>query len=413
MAIKRRISTALNRPLFTKELPFRKQDMAAFIFTLRKAMLKWRRATALLARRYLRFKRLTFRELSKHRIIERCKGRSALQQWQAVISISYRDKLRAILAKLKGGDKAANGVRDCLFNAVKRGCNTVELPGLLLGESPRRTELIGLLADFIYINNEEQLSKRIFGKIPLTPAIVHVDLSANKLGVQGGRVVSRILETNDVIKSVNLAQNNLVGDPSTLTPDFSAVAALAKAIRHNRTMTMINLSRNQLGGWSHQLRQECIGELAGAFRENESLSALDLSKSRLNADDLQLLFQFDAPSQTATQPLEHELKQKHRHRRMRASKQQELVMNLNLQANPNLVGPLADPLAGIRALCTAVGRGCKGLLELNLSSNCLKQRSCTLLAEALERNETLSSLDLSDNEMIGDQGVLALARSVW
>ena len=73
----------------------------------------------------------------------------------------------------------------------------------------------------------------------------------------------------------------------------------------------------------------------------------------------------------------------------------------------------ADPLAGIRALCTAVGRGCKGLLELNLSSNCLKQRSCTLLAEALERNETLSSLDLSDNEMIGDQGVLALARSVW
>ena len=71
MAIKRRISTALNRPLFTKELPFRKQDMAAFIFTLRKAMLKWRRATALLARRYLRFKRLTFRELSKHRIIER------------------------------------------------------------------------------------------------------------------------------------------------------------------------------------------------------------------------------------------------------------------------------------------------------------------------------------------------------
>ena len=48
----------------------------------------------------------------------------------------------------------------------------VELPGLLLGESPRRTELIGLLADFIYINNEEQLSKRIFGKVRAASAIV-------------------------------------------------------------------------------------------------------------------------------------------------------------------------------------------------------------------------------------------------
>jgi hypothetical protein len=73
----------------------------------------------------------------------------------------------------------------------------------------------------------------------------------------------------------------------------------------------------------------------------------------------------------------------------------------------------ADPtLAAMRALCRALEEGCKGLRTLNLASNCVKQRSCALLAEALSSNGSLQSLDLTDNDQMGDRGVLLLAEGL-
>jgi hypothetical protein len=51
VAVKRQISVALSSPLFLRELPFRKQDLAFFVFSLKETMMKWRRATALLSRK--------------------------------------------------------------------------------------------------------------------------------------------------------------------------------------------------------------------------------------------------------------------------------------------------------------------------------------------------------------------------
>jgi hypothetical protein len=80
-----------------------------------------------------------------------------------------------------------------------------------------------------------------------------MDVSANKLGIAGGRLICKILETNRVIKSVNLASNALVGDAQALCPDFSCVAALCRVLRANKTITVLNLSKNMLGGWNQQV----------------------------------------------------------------------------------------------------------------------------------------------------------------
>ncbi|XP_067916072.1 NACHT, LRR and PYD domains-containing protein 12-like isoform X4 [Heterodontus francisci] len=195
-------------------------------------------------------------------------------------------------------------------------------------------------------------------------SLTELDLSCNKLGDSGVKLLSEALRSPDCkIQELWLVENNLTA---------SCIEDLASALNTNRSLTDLDLNYNELGGSGVKLLSEalrnpdckiqklglvennlsdsCIEDLASALSSNRSLTDLDLSYNKLGDSGVKLLSE-----------------------------------------------GLRNPDCKIQKL----------QLENNkLTDSCIKD-----LASALSTNQSLTDLDLNDNEL-GDSGVKLLSEAL-
>lgn len=336
----------------------------------------------------------------------RCRAGNAWDKWRVAISISYRDKLRKLIAGLRGKEDAI--LKSCFFNVVRNGANSIKVADQQLGKPSQRRQ-IDMLSMFLWINNEEQKDKRYFGIAPMTPPIVHLDLARNELGVSGGRIICQSLSQNTVVRSVELSDNKLTGDLQL--PNFKAIEALSRALRLNPCLTLLGLARNNIGGWADK---RGVDTLADGLKASHSLTAVNLCGNRLNDNDLGRL----------TVGL--------RGMRRQLNRDVELRANLNLSGNP-LPGALGCEWDGIEKLCACIRfdrlkclnlSNCRlcGVHTLGRGGGISKSSSSAagpmlgkysaygiqMLAAAVSATSTLTSLNLSANYFCYKDSSMAL-----
>ncbi|XP_068761724.1 NLR family CARD domain-containing protein 3-like [Montipora capricornis] len=152
----------------------------------------------------------------------------------------------------------------------------------------------------------------------------------------------------------------------------SGAAALAKALEVNSTLTELNLSENGISDWG-------AAALAKAMAVNSTLTGLDLNHDRIGYLGTAALAQAMEINSTLTE--------------------------LNLSENE-----IGDWAAAAMAKADALATNSTVTL-LNLSSNEISISGAAALAKALEVNSTLTELNLSENG-IGDSGAAALAQAM-
>ena len=192
------------------------------------------------------------------------------------------------------------------------------------------------------------------------------------------------------VNKLNLSDRNV---PSGV---FRDCTTLAEVIKHNSTITHLNLSGNFLGHGD-------FTALAEAIKHNSTIRQLDLSENRFGVDDSNIVLA-DAIKHNST------------------------MTHLNLSCNFFGLGDctaLAEAIKHnltIRQLdlsgsyigfgdCTIVLADAikhnSTITHLNLSCNRLRLEGCTALAEAIKHNSTIRQLDLSGtNPGFGDCNIV-------
>ena len=161
--------------------------------------------------------------------------------------------------------------------------------------------------------------------------------------------LAEAIKHNSTITQLNLSYIELgTGD----------CTALAEAIKHNSTITQLNLSDNELGTGG------CTA-LAEAIKHNSTITQLNLSDNELGTGDCSAL----------TEAIKHNL----------------TITQLSLSYNQLGTGD-----------CTALAEEIKHnstITHLNLSCNQLGTGDCTTLAKAIKHNSTITHLNLSYNQL--------------
>ncbi|MES2676856.1 MAG: hypothetical protein V4612_00880 [Pseudomonadota bacterium] len=259
-------------------------------------------------------------------------------------------------------------------------------------------------------------------------------LGFSKIGDEGARAVAKALETNKTLTSLSL-EHNQIGD--------EGAQALAEALKTNTTITNLYLDKNHITdegfikilvavvenleshikiSFSDPLHQEVFDKLMRIKAEN--LIALEhQDPHKLSSDQVVLIF-----NQIKAERLEVEISSRIKvitHDgvcRLRAYHlldpygYKKVLKNIAKILQPNTTLTSLDltrneigneeVIAFVETLKTNTV-----LTQLWLSENKIGDEGVIALADALETNTTLTSLGLSDNE-IGDEGVIALAEAL-
>ena len=201
--------------------------------------------------------------------------------------------------------------------------------------------------------------------------------------------LAEVIKHNSTITQLNLFRNRL---------GFRDGTTLAEAIKRNSTITQLNLSRNKLG----------FGDgtaLAEAIKHNSTITQLDLSRNALGFGDCTALAEVIKHNSTITELKlsENELGTGDCTTLAEAIKHNSTITQLDLSRNE----------LGIDD-CTALAEAIKHnstITQLNLSENELGTGDCTTLAEAIKHNSTITQLNLSGNEL-GTGNCTALAEAI-
>ena len=224
--------------------------------------------------------------------------------------------------------------------------------GLLASQSEEKIKvLIASIADRVY-NDDELLF-----------ALECIHECRNDAGSSLHVLLSRSLGSN--LQTTKL-------DLSVLSPPLGCwrLSTLAEAIKHNSTITQLNLSCVELG------TGDCTA-LAEAIKHNSTITQLNLSDNELGTGDCTALAE--------------------------AIKHNSTITQLNLRYNGLGTGD-----------CTALAEAIKHnstITQLDLSWNELGTGDCTALAEAIKQNSTITQLDLRYNEL-GTGDCTALAEAI-
>mmetsp|Transcript_32153 Transcript_32153/g.68459 ORF Transcript_32153/g.68459 Transcript_32153/m.68459 type:complete len:437 (-) Transcript_32153:120-1430(-) len=187
-----------------------------------------------------------------------------------------------------------------------------------------------------------------------------VFLDGNGLGDDDLDVLAEVLQKSEILEDLYL-QNNQI---AFLDPRF------ADALARNRTLRVLNLCENQIGGEGAKL-------LARAVKANDALRQLHLNGNRIGDEGVESLA--DALMDNFTL--------------------QVMVMSDNGIANE-----------GARSLAVAL-RVNRSLQQLHLGGNDVDDEGVIAVAGALAENGTLQLIDLARND-VGDQGAESLAASL-
>jgi hypothetical protein len=119
-------------------------------------------------------------------------------------------------------------------------------------------------------------SLRLLCTVPFKDTTVtHLDVSRKKLGPEGAIVVARYLKGNKTLTKLNLSFNEIGGWQGE-----EGVCALAEALRRNHVLEYLDVSTNRLDG-------ECTKLLASAIHSSASLATLKIDGNpRMSEEDL-------------------------------------------------------------------------------------------------------------------------------
>jgi Ran GTPase-activating protein (RanGAP) involved in mRNA processing and transport len=223
-----------------------------------------------------------------------------------------------------------------------------------------------------------------------------LDLSNNTLGSAGFAYLAPALSRNTSIKVLDMSRNNL--------NDFVSAALLRDILRHNKTITTLDLSRNTFGRTTADVRG-----IAGGLVSNLTLLKIDLSSCALADNGVSILAQSLGSRNTKLQKLTlgwnyitskgvgvllEAMEQSHPH-----------ITDLDLHHNP--IGP-----KGASLLAMALGtNSLPNLKHLSLFYCCIGDDGFIAMISALEQNTSLLHLDLRDelSPGISERVFLALA----
>ena len=232
----------------------------------------------------------------------------------------------------------------------------------------------------------------------------------------------RVLLSRSLSKNLKMAELNLSDD----FLDIIECSALAEVIKHNSSITVLQISCKEL------VTGDC-NALAEAIRLNSTITLLDLSDNSLGTDDCTALAAAikDNPAITQLNLLGNGLGTGDCTVMAEAIKDNSTITQLDLSDNQLGTGDcsaLAEAImlnSTITRLnlswnelgtgdCTALAAAVKlnsTITQLNLSGNGLGTGDCTPLAEAIKDNSTITQLDLSDNRL-GTGDCTALAEAI-
>ncbi|XP_032879283.1 NACHT, LRR and PYD domains-containing protein 3-like [Amblyraja radiata] len=190
-----------------------------------------------------------------------------------------------------------------------------------------------------------------------TPSLTKLNLGENYLGDSGVKVLSRALMDSDCkIQKLSLNNNQLTD---------SSARDIASTLNANISLTQLDLGENTLG-------DSGVKMLSVALRDSDcNIQELGLSSNHLTASFAHAL----------------------------ASALSSLT---ELSVGDNKLGD-----AGVRVLSEALKDTECNIQELRLNNNGLTQSCAEDLAAAINTNDSLTGLDLSDNKL-GDSGIKAL-----
>jgi len=179
-------------------------------------------------------------------------------------------------------------------------------------------------------------------------------------------VISGLISTNKVIKSLNLAFNNI---------GVKGAGHLSEALQKNTSLISINLNANELGGYHNSVGHwvstpEGTEAIAEMLKRNTTITSLSLQQNDLNDKALQYLSE--------------------------GLKENKAITSLNLDRN-NLTN-YGEDLSGIIKLADSLKQN-KTLLKLSLSDCHIKAEGAGYISEALKTNKSLTLLNLEDHPL--------------
>lgn len=174
------------------------------------------------------------------------------------------------------------------------------------------------------------------------------------------RRLGRILETKACVRDLSIAKTQL---------DTPAKVRLGHAVGRNVGLFQLDLRGSTLGN-------DGAMYLANSLRHNRSVRILNLSLNGINGRGCAVIARALARNRTVT----------------------------DLDLGSNEIGD-----AGCGCLSVVIGEGNCSLRRLRLSSNAIGSEGAALLFLSLRTNSQLQSLDVGDNQGIGDVGVSVLS----
>jgi Leucine-rich repeat (LRR) protein len=206
------------------------------------------------------------------------------------------------------------------------------------------------------------------------------------------------LYNNTSIKMLDISDNDL--------DDMESARLLREILRHNKTITALDLSRNRFGETTGTV--ECIADGLGS---NSTLLKIDLSRCALRDDDVSILAQTLGPRNTTLQKLMLgsngitstgvgvllETMEHNSHH----------ITDLDLRFNYFI----ANEGATLLARCLG-NNALPNLTRLNLFECRIVDDGFIALMSALEQNTSLLHLDLRSNDRVSERAFLALAESL-
>jgi Ran GTPase-activating protein (RanGAP) involved in mRNA processing and transport len=301
----------------------------------------------------------------------------------------------------------ANGIRNCAplgfvvlhNNSVIKldlSSNAIEDEGLVtFSQTLREAELI--LSELVLRDNRvsdagaSALSELILASVPLA----RVDLSGNRIGPVGGRMLGEVVRTTRVRKVVTLSRNPL---------QAAGAAALVRSLVESDLPTPPLLDLSAMGLTEDNLVPE-TNSLTSGLRQLDALQGLDFSSNRLGGRFVALLSGclMSQGSNLVTLNLAgNKLDVKACIALAEALESNRSVVNLNL--NANLIGP-----EGAAALAH-VARTHSSLARIDVQWCGIGDDGAVALAQAMEAHRGLD-VAFSGNK-IGARGAAAIAAAL-
>ncbi|KAF9201931.1 hypothetical protein BGZ59_002435, partial [Podila verticillata] len=254
---------------------------------------------------------------------------------------------------------------------------------------------------------------------PAHPHKLSFELLTGRLGEKEFGILAKTLRANSTLTILNL-QSNSIG--------ANGAQALAEALKTNSTLTTLNLDNNLIGDNGAQA-------LAEVLKTNSTLTTLNLDNNRIGDNGAQALAEALKTNSTLTtlNLQENKIWYKGLLAFSEAFKSNTNLSTLDLRNNlieNKVISAWAEKFKTNSTLTTLnldnneiEGNGARAqalaealktnstLTTLNLKSNGIGANEARALAEALKTNSTLTTLNL-DNNLIGDNGTQALAEAL-